>query len=650
MAGDARITDPASPGTNSCSNCGSVNLSTSEACSFCGHELPRHHATISPGDRIGGKYEVLSLLGVGGMGEVFKVRHLSLEDTRCIKLMRSDVMDNEQFRARFLREARVATRIHHPNVAVIHDFDTSESGQHFLVSEFIDGITIRQWSRRHGRFPVDLAVHLVLQVLSGLRHIHARGLLHRDISGDNIMITLDHDELPLAKIIDLGIAKLVGGTSDMTHATQVGSFVGNPKYSSPEQLGMLDDDESLDARTDIYSLGVVFYEMLTGRPPFTSRSPQGYLAKHLTQLPPPFSEVASDLVAPEGLEDVVRRSLEKNRDSRYDSARSFAIALRQFDVGTNSDLASFGERIIGDLPSRQAHRLLHDTIPPVVDRSTIPDRPVGSEPEQVSDSGPTIVARTEVNPEAIEAEAWRNAEEENTRFSYEQYLLLFPEGRHHDDAQRRVHELVDVEMIGALQSGGEMEALGEIAGDRSRSPSVRSAAEEAMRHLRRSRDETVAAWKIASSLGSVSEIERFIREHPEFDRIDKARDLLEQVRTAEEARSSDETGAWERYLERWPEGRFAAEARDALDEDTDEKEFRESVSEPSTSRFRTYLRNFPDGRFRKEALKYLEESLAWDQMGWIRRDLEQYLEIYPDGLHANEARERLAKLDADQAS
>lgn len=633
MAAGGTLSHPASPGTNSCSNCGSVNLSTTDACTFCGHSLPRHQSSIVPGDQIAGKYQVLSLLGVGGMGEVFKVRHLSLDDIRCIKLMRTEVMDDEQFRARFIREARVATRIHHPNVAVIHDFDTTELNQHFLVSEFIDGITVRQWSRRHGRYPPELAIHLVLQVLSGLRHIHTRGLLHRDISGDNIMITLDHDEQPLAKIIDLGIAKNVGGTTDVTHATQVGSFIGNPKYSSPEQLGMLDDEEMLDARSDLYSLGIVFYEMLTGSPPFESRTPQGYLAKHLTQKPPPFASVAPDAAFPDGLEQIALRALEKNRDDRYESARSFSVGLRAF-ISDDLDLAQYSEMIIGDLPSCQASRLLHDVTP-------LPATPRSS--SRAAET-PTVVARTDVDPASIDDEAWRNARDENTRFSFEQYLLLFSSGRHANEARARVHDFVDLEMIEALRGEKDEAGLREIAADRGRSPSVRSAADAAIRQIRKSRDETAAAWRIASALGSVQDLERFIQEHPDFDGIGQAHDLLDQLRMAQEASESEDADVWARYLERWPKGRFADEARQAVARSDESKALDAAMSDPSTAVFRAWLRNFPDSARRDEALRYLEENLAWDQMGWVRRDLERFLELYPKGLHADQARQRLTKL------
>src|SRR6476619_2477950 len=157
---------------------------------------------MGPGTVLDGKYEIVSLIGTGGMGEVFKARHLHLDALRCIKVMKPALLDDASYRARFVREARLATQVHHPNIAVVHDFFLGEGGS-YLVSEFIDGSTVRQWLTAYGAFPVALAADVATQVLSGLDLIHRRGLLHRDISADNVMLTYDDEQL-VAKIIDLG--------------------------------------------------------------------------------------------------------------------------------------------------------------------------------------------------------------------------------------------------------------------------------------------------------------------------------------------------------------------------------------------------------------------------------------------------------------
>src|SRR5438874_5528802 len=244
---------------------------------------------IGPGTLLDGKYEILTLLGAGGMGEVFKARHVHLNAFRCIKVMKQGLLVDDAYRARFLREAQMATQIHHRNIAVVHDFFLAERGS-YMVTEFIDGTTVRQWTKAYGRFPLALAADVAVQVLDGLDHIHRRGLLHRDVSSDNVMLSYDAEGFLIAKIIDLGIAKDTNTTSS-TEQTQIGMLIGNPKYMSPEQLGDLPPGEQVDNRADLYCLGVVIFEMLLGAAPFASETPHGYIVKHLTQQPPPFATI-----------------------------------------------------------------------------------------------------------------------------------------------------------------------------------------------------------------------------------------------------------------------------------------------------------------------------------------------------------------------
>src|SRR5258706_9047575 len=284
---------------------------------------------LGPGTVLDGKYEILNVIGAGGMGEVFKAGHLHLNALRCIKIMKASLLADEGYRARFLREARLATQIHHPNIAVVHDFFLGDGGS-YLVTEYIDGSTVRQWGAAYGAFPIAVAADVATQVLAGLDHIHRRGLLHRDISADNVMLSYDGDDCLVTKIIDLGVAKDVAETGPH-EVTQTGMLIGNPKYMSPEQLGFIPEGEQIDGRTDLYSLGVVLYEMLIGVSPFASETPQGYIMKHLTQPPPSFAAKGT-LDAPPGIEAVVVRALEKDRNNRFPDARSFAAALAPFRI------------------------------------------------------------------------------------------------------------------------------------------------------------------------------------------------------------------------------------------------------------------------------------------------------------------------------
>jgi serine/threonine protein kinase len=252
-----------------------------------------------------GKYELLQRIGAGGMGEVFRARYVPSDALCCIKVMRQALLAKQS----------LLTQIQHPNVAAVYEVFSGD-GINYIVTELIDGSTIRQWMAAHGAFPLALAIDVASQILAGLEHIHQRGLLHRDISPDNVMLMHDADAHLIAKIIDLGIATRT--------ETQSGVLLGNPKYMSPEQLGMLDEGERIDGRADLYALGLVLYEMLAGVPAYVSDTPQGYITKHLTQTPTRLANI------PAALEHVIFRALEKDRRRRYADAREFADALAPF--------------------------------------------------------------------------------------------------------------------------------------------------------------------------------------------------------------------------------------------------------------------------------------------------------------------------------
>src|SRR5437868_10457694 len=207
------------------------------------------------------------------MGEVYKVEHVYLRAIRVVKVIRPQISESADAHERFLREAQLATKIQHPNVATLHDFSALPDGSHYMVWEYIEGENLAQVIRRRGVLPPAEAIGLTVQTLAGLDAIHRAGIIHRDISPENLMIT----DGSRVKIIDLGVAKAAQGDYA---ATQTGMFVGKLRYSSPEQLGFLPAGEKIDSRADLYSLGVVLYEMLTGRPPFEVTSPHQYFIPH----------------------------------------------------------------------------------------------------------------------------------------------------------------------------------------------------------------------------------------------------------------------------------------------------------------------------------------------------------------------------------
>lgn len=297
-----------------------------DQCPHCSERITQFQRTYSS-RLLDGKYQIIDRLGVGGMGEIFKVRHIHLNELRVIKIMRPNVAQDDQGLQRFLQEARTSTMIKHKNLAMLYDFAQLEDGSYYMVWEFIDGTNIQKWIAQTGALPPRLTVEISVQALQGLEHLHSMGLIHRDISPENIMLSQDHHGKLLVKVIDFGIAKQLAEGEGGQGLTQTGMFLGKLKYASPEQAGFLKENEHLDPRSDLYSFGIVMYEMLAGRAPFQATNPHGYILKHVTEKPAAIHELNPAVRVPPQLEQIIMRSLEKNRDARYATAGDFANAL-----------------------------------------------------------------------------------------------------------------------------------------------------------------------------------------------------------------------------------------------------------------------------------------------------------------------------------
>jgi serine/threonine-protein kinase len=273
---------------------------------------------------IDGKYQIIERLGRGGMGEVYKALHTHLGVIRVIKTMRARLIDDPLLHQRFVREAKLATRIQHENVAMLHDFSALPDGSFYMVWEYIQGTNLAIIVRREGKLAPRVAIDVAIQTLHGLEAIHAAGIIHRDVSPENIMVFKEPSGSLRVKVIDLGIAKseMVDGA-----VTSTGMFVGKWKYASPEHLGLLPEGQVIDGRADLFSFGIVFYEMLAGRAPYQATTPGQYLLLQLKETPNPVA--LQNLSFPEapGLEKILERALEKERDKRYPSAKAFAEAL-----------------------------------------------------------------------------------------------------------------------------------------------------------------------------------------------------------------------------------------------------------------------------------------------------------------------------------
>ncbi|MCA1579959.1 MAG: protein kinase [Acidobacteria bacterium] len=272
-----------------------------------------------PGTFIEGKYEILGKIREGGMGAIYKVRHRLLDEIRVVKVMRPQVLSDEELRRRFAEEAKIATRLKHPNICTIHDFALDQDGTAYLVMEFIDGVTLSEMQQKPT--PLGMTLDIVHQALLALAYLHRRNVVHRDIAPDNLMLTSDDDGMPLVKLIDLGISKALDRQG--VDRTSTGVFLGKLKYASPEQYGALPPGEKIDGRSDLYGLGVVLYELLTGKRPFVGESPAELLRAHLFSPPLPFSETDPEGRVPPELQAVILKALEKKREDRFASAEDF---------------------------------------------------------------------------------------------------------------------------------------------------------------------------------------------------------------------------------------------------------------------------------------------------------------------------------------
>ena len=287
-----------------------------------------------PGSILDGKYEIVQRLGSGGMGEVYLVRHVHLQELRVVKILRQDLAADPSAQKRFMREARLATQIKHPNVAILYDFSTLQDGSFYMVWEHIQGQDVGDRIRRQGPFPVRVAVRLAVQALQGLEAVHATGVIHRDLSPDNLMITEDKGGNLRVKIIDLGLARTLEADANF-EITQVGMFMGKLQYCSPEQAGA-PAGVTLDHRSDLYSFALVLYEMITGLPPFDSENQHGFIFKRLSEDPLPLRGRKPGIDVPAELDRVVRRALERDREQRFPDARAFIAALERVDQSLNA--------------------------------------------------------------------------------------------------------------------------------------------------------------------------------------------------------------------------------------------------------------------------------------------------------------------------
>lgn len=272
---------------------------------------------------LSGRYQMVRRLGAGGMGAVFLAQQVNLGHRPvAIKVLHHRLLEDPEFLQRFQDEAASTARICHQNVVTVYESGQADDGSPYIAMEFLEGETLRQTLQRRGALPLSACAEILQQVARGLNAAHKIGIIHRDLKPDNVFLTHDGEGKPLAKIVDFGIAKM---RESSTH-TMTGLTVGTPAYMSVEQAsGMRSGD--LDGRSDIYSLGIVAYEMVTGRVPFQADTPLACIRKHLSEAPPPPRSIRPDLAIPATVEAVIMKALAKHREERYGSATEFAVEV-----------------------------------------------------------------------------------------------------------------------------------------------------------------------------------------------------------------------------------------------------------------------------------------------------------------------------------
>ncbi len=319
-AGPARM-------SRSCPVCHAVFPRDVIVCPHDGEPL-ENDPTLMVGTILDGIYHVEALIGSGGMGTVFRARHVLLGDIVAIKVLLDTSTGSAHWLKRFLREGQAARRFRHPNAVVVHDLRVSNDGPVYLVLEYVDGVTLRTELQRRSRFKPADALEILEQIAGALDTAHAAGVVHRDLKPENVMLGTT-DGSPVAKVVDLGLARLVEESSEITaNLTQKGTMLGTPRYMSPEQWGhpQRDGNPGIDGRSDVYSLAVTAFEMLSGRPPFDARNKYSLRDLHIGAVPPLLNSVLpgeSELLA-----RAVDSGLAKDRADRPQSAGAFVGLVR----------------------------------------------------------------------------------------------------------------------------------------------------------------------------------------------------------------------------------------------------------------------------------------------------------------------------------
>jgi serine/threonine-protein kinase len=315
--------------TRTCPKCGLTVTDNTMVCPVDGTAIFE-----APGKILADTYEFVSVTGWGGMSVIYKARQRQNGHVVAIKMLHSLLMTDQSLR-RFQQEAKAIMSLRHPNIIAVHDFGVSEHGQPYMVMDFIEGKTLGDVIKETNGLSLEASLHRFIQLCDALDHAHQVGVLHRDLKPSNIMISNQDGNFEDARIVDFGIAKLLDkeeGADDDGHLTHTGELFGSPLYMSPEQCR----GSEVDARTDIYSLGCVMYETLTGRTPFRGATIVDTLMLQMSEIPVSLAEASPDKQFPVELENVIAKALAKDPDDRYQTMQDLEMALMGIQLNSSN--------------------------------------------------------------------------------------------------------------------------------------------------------------------------------------------------------------------------------------------------------------------------------------------------------------------------
>jgi serine/threonine-protein kinase len=328
-----------------------------------GDPSPRATAAVDPGFDplvgavLAGRYEVVRRIGEGGMGAVYEAKHTLIGKRVAVKVLLEKFIAKSDFVARLLQEARLASSIGHENIVDVTDFGTTDDGRSFVVMEFLDGESLAELTMREAPLPIERSLRIARQAASALGAAHAKGIFHRDVKPENIYLVRRADA-DFVKVVDFGISKAVkpGGAdegADAYRLTHTGLLLGTPLYMSPEQAR---GEEDLDHRVDIWALGVLLYECLTGEVPFRANNYLQIISQVLTHTPTPPSQLRPELGIPDAVETVVMRAMEKDRTRRYQTMVELEQDIERLLAGDQNVGLIPTSGAVASAPSREPSR------------------------------------------------------------------------------------------------------------------------------------------------------------------------------------------------------------------------------------------------------------------------------------------------------